>query len=638
MSNNGKGPVKKLHIPGLVDLLKGGLPGQLFGKTDNGTEWVDPPTSLPDGGTPGQFLGKTENGDEWVELGTAAHSDVNDFAPLTLTPKECVYTDLFGTERSNTFYIERGDFSEPVQSEVSSNVYLGYRALCILLSGITTTTINTINNYGKYIWYLFKAGYITAPLTAYGHYNKETYLACNDSGDRLYVCYSNKNVYYDLNYDMDTGELMLSMSSGSLVLKEHLNSEHPTQGYITQRKMNADPTDPMHIATKQFVEQKVGEVPEQVQVDFSQNDPDATDYIKNRTHWVEYGSIECGTIIGTPSNETTFTAYSGASDLYYCLYSHYSAGVREGILYINGVSYPITIGISEGSLKFTGDALSSGNLNPSRFYIKLTDGNVFPDGEVSLTISVPGGVYHSLDARYIPIGDSLEVVSGKVETKIGKPGTGVNAEMFNSATEASGSESHAEGGYTKATGQSSHAEGNYTEATGNYSHAEGSYTEASGSAAHAEGSNTTATGSSSHAEGSYTEASGHYSHAEGYYTLANGVYEGTHVQGAFNIDQGSSGTLIHIVGNGAPILGGSPARSNAHTLDHDGTAWYQGDVYVGSTSGTNKDEGSKKLATEEYVDDKLPVVTSSDAGKFIRVSSDGKLVAEIISNAEEVEF
>jgi hypothetical protein len=53
----------------------------------------------------------------------------------------------------------------------------------------------------------------------------------------------------------------------------------------------------------------------------------------------------------------------------------------------------------------------------------------------------------------------------------------------------------------------------------------------------------------------------------------------------------------HIVGNGTSRA----ERSNAHTLDWDGNAWYQGDVYVGSTSGKNKDEGSKKLATEEYV-------------------------------------
>lgn len=57
----------------------------------------------------------------------------------------------------------------------------------------------------------------------------------------------------------------------------------------------------------------------------------------------------------------------------------------------------------------------------------------------------------------------------------------------------------------------------------------------------------------------------------------------------------------HIVGNGTS----DTARSNAHTLDWDGNAWYSGDVYVGSASGKNKDEGSKKLATEEFVSSKI---------------------------------
>ena len=49
-----------------------------------------------------------------------------------------------------------------------------------------------------------------------------------------------------------------------------------------------------------------------------------------------------------------------------------------------------------------------------------------------------------------------------------------------------------------------------------------------------------------------------------------------------------------VIGNGT-----YSARSNAHTLDWEGNAWYSGDVYVGSTSGTNRDEGSKKLLTED---------------------------------------
>jgi hypothetical protein len=60
--------------------------------------------------------------------------------------------------------------------------------------------------------------------------------------------------------------------------------------------------------------------------------------------------------------------------------------------------------------------------------------------------------------------------------------------------------------------------------------------------------------------------------------------------------QGARGTYAHIVGNGID----EERRSNAHTLDWSGNAWFAGDVYIGSTSRTNKDEGSKKLATEEY--------------------------------------
>ena len=42
-------------------------------------------------------------------------------------------------------------------------------------------------------------------------------------------------------------------------------------------------------------------------------------------------------------------------------------------------------------------------------------------------------------------------------------------------------------------------------------------------------------------------------------------------------------------------------RKNAFEVYKNGNAWCAGDVYVGTTSGTNKDDVSKKLATEEYV-------------------------------------
>lgn len=146
-----------------------------------------------------------------------------------------------------------------------------------------------------------------------------------------------------------------------------------------------------------------------------------------------------------------------------------------------------------------------------------------------------------------------------------------------------------QGKETVASGQASHAEGYQTTASGDNSRAEGYGTKASGFAAHAEGAYTVASNIYSHAEGIDTKATGPYSHAEGESTVASSTDQ--HVQGRRNIKD-ENDKYAHIVGNG-----NSTKASNAYTLDWEGNAWFAGNVYVGSTSGTNKDDGSVKLAT-----------------------------------------
>ena len=154
------------------------------------------------------------------------------------------------------------------------------------------------------------------------------------------------------------------------------------------------------------------------------------------------------------------------------------------------------------------------------------------------------------------------------------------------STIASGDASHAEGNGSEARGEASHAEGDST-ASGDYSHAEGIST-ASGDKSHAEGISI-ASGDNSHAEGSSTEARGKNSHAEGYYTIATGSEKyPQHVQGKFNIEDRNN-DYAHIVGNGTA----NNSRSNAHTLDWDGNAWFAGNVKVGADN--------KALATQEDV-------------------------------------
>ena len=183
-----------------------------------------------------------------------------------------------------------------------------------------------------------------------------------------------------------------------------------------------------------------------------------------------------------------------------------------------------------------------------------------------------------------------------------KEGTTVGENSFavGDNTTASGASSHAEGYYTKASGINSHAEGNSTTASVNNSHAEGSSTTASGTSSHAEGKNTTASGDfGSHAEGISTTASGESSHAEGDSTKASSTSQ--HVQGKFNIED-TANKYAHIVGNGTT----DNKRSNAHTLDWEGNAWFAGKL---SQEGTPTED--KDLTTKNYVDTKVASIVDS---------------------------
>lgn len=163
-------------------------------------------------------------------------------------------------------------------------------------------------------------------------------------------------------------------------------------------------------------------------------------------------------------------------------------------------------------------------------------------------------------------------------TLIGCPGGAEGAEVFNDC------EANA------AVGICSHAEGYMTLARGDNSHAEGLETQALGSGSHAEGVRAIAEYPYSHAEGRDTRVKGIAAHAEGSGTIAISINQ--HVQGKYNAE---SNEYAHIVGNGESEEG----RSNAHTLDWDGNAWFAGDVFVGG-SGQDDPAAIKLGAYEEW--------------------------------------
>ena len=102
-----------------------------------------------------------------------------------------------------------------------------------------------------------------------------------------------------------------------------------------------------------------------------------------------------------------------------------------------------------------------------------------------------------------------------------------------------------------------------------------------------------AIGDSSHAEGIWTIAAEKGSHAEGYRTSTNREYQ--HVQGELNAPDSSA---IFIIGNGY-----NNNKSNAMTVQHNGSLWVSSDIKVG---GTKYDNATATVLTSEnfhqYVD------------------------------------
>ena len=297
-----------------------------------------------------------------------------------------------------------------------------------------------------------------------------------------------------------------------------------------------------------------------------------------------------------------------------------------------------------------------GSFTITDYYISFKDGGVHTIGITTITESIstlddkfiPDSVARTADMLWDTLSGRPSIESGDADYSIQEgrstAASGAQSHAEGMSAHAYGAQSHAEGLLTTASGEDSHAEGRNTTASGKDSHAEGSDrdssglmknlrivtsdiipdlsselrmigsmaygmashaegaqtlaygysshaegedTIASGSNSHAEGLLTIASGSNSHAEGSYTTASGEDSHAEGMGTTASSYRQ--HVQGKYNIEDSNS-IYAHIVGNGTS----DSDRSNAHTLDWSGNAWYAGTVEGTAMIVKSSTKGSTK--------------------------------------------
>ena len=321
------------------------------------------------------------------------------------------------------------------------------------------------------------------------------------------------------------------------------------------------------------------------QSDWNQNDSTENDYIIGRTHWSEEGLIEV-----LPETTIDFVEENGL-----WIENILPEMLVEGTEYIvtwNDIEYTCLARRDNGDDIYIGNqALSDGWTYPeviesSEPFLIVTYApdnwnaiGVANTGTYTIKITYWGEIIHKIDNKYLPemVGKNLE---GQLVTFY-DPNDDWNEVTVQAAR---GAEIFNDYEYNVAAGPASHAEGIETIAVN--------------AGAHAENIWTLAFGEGSHAEGDCSIALGYASHAEGLATIANGRYQ--HVEGKNNIIDNED-KYLHIAGNGTDS--NDEMRSNAHTLDWEGNAWFAGDVYVGSTSGTNMDEGSKKLVTEEYVNE-----------------------------------
>lgn len=184
-----------------------------------------------------------------------------------------------------------------------------------------------------------------------------------------------------------------------------------------------------------------------------------------------------------------------------------------------------------------------------------------------------------------------------------------NKDMIIKKSISMGDNSHAEGlgsvsigRKTNVLGEGSFATGYNVKIEGENSFATGQNINVKNTLSSAIGTKINIKGFESHAIGIEIDINSDLAFAEGCGLIASSDYQ--NVIGKHNIED-SSEKYLHIIGNGRD----SKNRSNAHTLDWKGNAWFAGDVYV---KGNSQDNGKKLLSTND-----------------ISFNSDGELVVTI---------
>ena len=289
--------------------------------------------------------------------------------------------------------------------------------------------------------------------------------------------------------------------------------------------------------------------------DWGQNDSNALDYVKNRTHYM-LPATTIGSLEFTATNSDTIAYTMTEEDSEFAIFSYFQALRNKGEvlkIIVGGKEGLLAVTFDRGYFEFSG-AFTGSVYWRAGYVLSLVVQNdfiTFDQGDTYMVSfeDTTTPYYSKLDFNYIP--DNV-YHSENAPVKFG-----------------AGKNSTVQGNGTTATGSNAHAEGNLSAATGPEAHAEGANTKADGKGSHAEGSNTKATGNYSHAGGYNTEASGTGSHAEGDNTVANRL--GMHAEGKYNLYDNAK--YMDVVSSGLEYDWRNMYAASEYTFDAD-TGYY----------------------------------------------------------------
>jgi hypothetical protein len=420
--------------------------------------------------------------------------------------------------------------------------------------------------------------------------------------------------------------------------------------------------------------------------DWNQNDPNADNYVKNRTHWEEYDNVfyidEHAIITSQPASEGWYYSHTKITPA-----KIPQIGTKY-IVVFDGIEYEEVARDVEGGICFGKELPYSldGPDRPYGIFIHINSHKIafsaFTNEKHTFKVYRYEEVVHTIDSKYLGLTDDLQDIRNMINNKmdIENPVGFGSFSMNRKASSDIGEFSSAEGFDTTAAGNYSKAEGYMTEVNSAHTHVQGKYNiDPDGRYSIIEECDCTLGPLQSTI---YYYYSSSYTFSAGYFKLVNGT--SVRFSGLNNLPRGvyiagssynttslymltdesvkstssSSTTYTHVtklssvptydrLGHYAHIVGNGTSeeeRSNAHTLDWEGNAWYAGDVYVGSDSGTSKDEGSKKLATEDFVHETIQspaglLLTDAITGAKYRVQiQNGCLTSRMDIEASLIDF